>query len=89
MPMGASFANIQILKECEDGKLTVNEACIVIPITHKWFYDRANYFIAFDLELKNRDQAFDLVDALNELEENAESACWYVGLEGEEYVFVN
>lgn len=76
--------NVEIFKESEY-HLSVAEAKIIIPVMQAYYEDKANGYLAFALNLKSRDQAFDLVDALNDLGES----CWNVGDEDEEYVFIN
>ncbi len=50
---------------------------------------RANEHIAVTVSLTDRDEAFALVDRLNDISVNAGGdADWYVGDEDEEYVYV-
>lgn len=77
--------DIEIYKESDILTLSVAEAKMIIPIMYAYFEDNANGYLAFALDLENRDQAFEFVDILNEIGE----PCWYVGDENEEYVFVN
>ena len=78
-------ANIEILRDYGDGMISYQEYVKVWPVMKSCYVDYANDLIAFALSLKTREEAFDLVDRLNEFSENA----WYVGDEGEEYVYVN
>lgn len=81
--------NVEIFKECEDGKLTMEEVDLILQWTSKNFRfrnDRANGYIAFALADCDREDAENLVNCLNKKcgEDN-----WYLGARGEEYVFVD
>lgn len=62
---------------------------VIVPLTRAYHDDRANEYIAVTVSLTDRDEAFALVDRLNDLSVNAGGdADWYVGDEDEEYVYV-
>ena len=83
--MANMYGNVEIFKEGnsvtneEIGK--IYEICRII----RSYNDTANEIVAFDLAC-DTNTAEDIVDALNEMGENAS---WYVGAEDEEYVYVN
>jgi hypothetical protein len=80
---------VQIIKACFFGTLTMPEAMVIVPLTKAYHDDRANEYIAIAVDIPNRDEAFALVDRLNEISVNAGGdADWYVGDEDEEYVYV-
>lgn len=84
----------QIFKECEDGKLTMEEvdeiekALKAVNGEYKFHDDRANELLAFALFGLSYDESSSLVDRLNEInEENDEEPSWYNGDITEDYVF--
>lgn len=87
--------NVEIFKECEDGKLTMEEVDLILIVSgksFKFYNDRANGYIAFALDETrcDRTDADILVNILNELCERMHNEPnWFLGDEGEEYVFVN
>ena len=67
----------------------MQEAMVIVPLTKAYHDDRANEYIAVSVDLPSRDEAFALVDRLNDISVNAGGdADWYVGDEDEEYVYV-
>lgn len=50
---------------------TMQEAMVIVPLTKAYHDDRANEYIAVAVDLPNRDEAFDLVDRLNDISVNA------------------
>ncbi len=86
--MSRYFNGVQIFKQCQDGRLTMKEVQIISEQEYRHNDDRANGYVAFALDLADREAAFDIVDRLNEVAEaNGEESCWWVGDEDEEYVF--
>ncbi len=82
-------STVQIIKSCFLGTITMQEAMVIVPLTKAYHDDRANEYIAVAVDLPNRDEAFALVDRLNDISVNAGGdADWYVGDEDEEYVYV-
>lgn len=82
--------DIEIFKQCEGGKLTMKEMEIISKLYYRYNDDRAQGYVAFALNITDREEAFDIVDRLNEVaESNGEGACWWVGDEEEEYVFTD
>lgn len=82
----------EFFKEDADGRMLFQEAELLKERCPRYcFYvDRANGYIAFCVSSFTMDDANELVDELNEIcEEHGQTANWFVGDEGEEYVFVN
>ena len=84
----------QIYKECEDGKLTMEEVDEILKTlkekdgSFKFHNDTANELLAFALFGLSYDEADGLVDRLNAINEKMdEEASWYNGDISEEYVF--
>ena len=78
----------EIFKEYNGDTVEVSETELKLIKTYspdyKTYDDTANGYMAFALDFKDEDKAFELVDKLNEISDE-----WFVGDETEEYVFVN
>ena len=83
--------NVEIFKECEDGKLSMEEVAVIKDIYYRYFNDRANGYVAFALSnFYSREDADNFVDKLNDIcVKLGEEPNWFLGDEEEEYVFVN
>ena len=85
----------EIYKECEDGKLTMEEVDEIITTLNKvtdghyrFANDTANSMIAYALFGLSYEEADNLVDRLNAInEEMGEEPSWYLGDITEEYVY--
>lgn len=81
---------VQILKTSTNGTLTMPEAIVIVPLTKRYLYDRPNEYIAVEVEVTTREEAFSLVDRLNDISVcDGGDADWYVGDEDEEYVHID
>lgn len=85
--------NVEIFKECEDCKLRPTEMDLIMQWSDnsfRFYEDYANGYVAFALANCDREDADNLVGRLNRrCERKGEEPNWYLGEEGEEYVFVD